>query len=229
MEYVFAPGKLPVVPLYGSAQGYPVHRIYCVGRNYSDHVKEMGGDPKSEPPVFFSKPADAIVIENNPVAYPLATNDVHHEVELVVALGQGGKNIGRDAALGCVFGYAVGVDLTRRDLQAMAKKQGRPWDVAKGFDQSAPISPINPLSNLISHPHQGSITMKVNGELRQNANLNEMIWSVTEIICELSKYYELRAGDLIFTGTPAGVSAIKAGDILRAEIERVGSLEFRII
>lgn len=228
MEYVFAPGKLPVVPLYGSAQIYPVHRIYCVGRNYSDHVKEMGGDPKSEPPVFFSKPADAIVIDNQSVAYPTVSTEVHHEVELVVALGHGGKNINPDAALACVFGYAVGVDLTRRDLQALAKKQGRPWDVAKGFDHSAPISPINPMSNLISHPHEGSITMAVNGQLRQNGNLSEMIWSVTEIICELSKYFELRAGDLIFTGTPAGVSAIKAGDLLHAEIERVGSLEFKI-
>lgn len=228
MEYVFAPGKLPTVPLYGSAQIYPVHRIYCVGRNYSDHVKEMGGDPKSEPPVFFSKPADAIVIENQSVNYPQATNDVHHEVELVVALGHGGKNISKEAALGCVFGYAVGIDLTRRDLQAAAKKQGRPWDVAKGFDQSAPISPINPLSNLITHPHEGSISLSVNGELRQNANLNEMIWSVTEIICELSRFYELKTGDLIFTGTPAGVSAIKAGDIVHAEIEKIGSLEFKI-
>lgn len=229
MEYVFAPDKIPVVPLYGSAQVYPVHRIYCVGRNYGDHVKEMGGDPKSEPPVFFSKPANAIVIENQPVTYPLASNDVHHEVELVVALGHGGKNLNPDAALHCVFGYAVGVDLTRRDLQVEAKKHGRPWDVAKGFDQSAPISPINPLSNLISHPHEGVIKLSVNNELRQNANLKDMIWSVTEIICELSRFFELKTGDLIFTGTPAGVAAIKKGDKVHAEIEKVGSLEFKII
>lgn len=228
MEFVFAPGKLPIVPLYGSAQIFPVHRIYCVGRNYGDHVKEMGGDPKSEPPVFFNKPADAIVIENQSVAYPQATSDLHHEVELVVALGSGGKNINPDDALHCVFGYAVGVDLTRRDLQAVAKKDGRPWDVAKGFDQSAPISPINPISNLITHPHAGSITLSVNGELRQNADLDEMIWSVTEIICELSGYYELKTGDLIFTGTPAGVAALKKGDTVLAEIEKIGSLEFKI-
>ena len=229
MEYVFAPGKLPVVPLYGSSQVYPVHRIYCVGRNYSDHVKEMGGDPISEPPVFFSKPADAIVIENQSVAYPQATKEVHHEVELVVALAHGGKNINPEEALQCVFGYAVGVDLTRRDLQAAAKKQGRPWDTAKGFDQSAPISPINPLSNLLSHPHNCAISLSVNGALRQQANLNEMIWSVAEIICELSRYFELKTGDLIFTGTPAGVSELKPGDKVHAEIEKVGALEFKII
>lgn len=229
MEYIFSPGKVPVVPLYDSAQVFPVHRIYCVGRNYGDHVKEMGGDPKSEPPVFFSKPADAIVTENRDISYPLATQDLHHEVELVVALGHGGKNIEPDQAMACVFGYAVGVDLTRRDLQAEAKKHGRPWDIAKGFDDSAPLSPINPMSNLMTHPTDGNIKLLVNGETRQHGNLSEMIWTIQEIICELSKLYELKAGDLIFTGTPAGVSAIKAGDKIHAEIDHVGALEFRLM
>ena len=228
MEFVFAPGKLPTVPLYGSAQLYHVHRIYCVGRNYSDHVKEMGGDPKSEPPVFFTKPADAIVIENHPVAYPQASNELHHEVELVVALAHGGKNITPEDALHCVFGYAVGVDLTRRDLQAEAKKHGRPWDIAKGFDQSAPISSINPLSNLVKHPVEGMIKLSVNNETRQQADLRDMIWSVQEIICELSAFFELKTGDLIFTGTPAGVGALERGDNVRAEIAKVGLLEFRV-
>ena len=226
MENVFAPAKIPVVPLFGSAMVFPVHRIYCVGRNYSDHVKEMGGDPKLEPPIFFSKPADAIVTENKPVRYPLATADLHHEVELVVALSAGGENIEAAAALECVFGYAVGVDLTRRDLQGLAKKGGKPWDVAKGFDQSAPISATNPLSNLITHPTDAAISLSVNGSVRQQANINEMIWSIAEIISELSRYYELRAGDLIYTGTPAGVAAITRGDKVRAEIDTVGVLEF---
>lgn len=226
METIFAPAKLPVVPLFGTSQVFPVHRIYCVGRNYSDHVKEMGGDPKEEPPIFFSKPADAIVIDNMPVQYPLATADLHYEVELVVALSSGGKNIDPAKALGCVFGYAVGVDLTRRDLQGLAKKGGKPWDVAKGFDQSAPISAINPLSNLVQHPTDAAISLSVNGEVRQQANINEMIWTVAEILCELSRYYELRAGDLIYTGTPAGVGAIERGDKVRAEVANVGVLEF---
>jgi len=229
MEFVFAPKKFPVVPLYGSSQLFPVHRIYCVGRNYSDHVKEMGGDPKSEPPVFFSKPADAIVIENQAIPFPQATADLHHEVELVVALSGGGKDISPEQALHCVFGYAVGVDLTRRDLQAVAKNAGRPWDVAKGFDHSAPVSAINTLSNLVHHPEHGAITLSVNGKVRQSANLDEMIWSITEIICELSRFYELQSGDLIFTGTPSGVGAIKAGDKVYAEVDKVGSLEFELV
>lgn len=229
MEFVFSPPKLPTVPLLGSSQVFPVHRIYCVGRNYSDHVQEMGGDPREEPPIFFSKPADAIVIENMPVNYPQATADLHHEVELVVALAGGGKSISQERALDCVFGYAVGVDLTRRDLQAAAKKGGKPWDVAKGFDQSAPISAINPISNLVQHPVAAEISLQVNGEVRQQANINAMIWSVAEVIAELSRFYELRAGDLIFTGTPAGVAAISAGDNVRAEIEKVGVLEFALV
>ncbi|MDP6414354.1 MAG: fumarylacetoacetate hydrolase family protein, partial [Gammaproteobacteria bacterium] len=180
------------------------------------------------PPVFFSKPADAIVTDNAPVRYPPATNNLHHEVELVVALDRGGRNITVDEAHQCVFGYAVGIDFTRRDLQAQAKQKGKPWDAAKGFDQSAPVSAINPVADG-KHPQQGRIALRINDELRQDADLSDMIWSVPEIIYELSRYFELQAGDLIFTGTPAGVSAVIAGDHLQAEIEAVGEVDFQLV
>ena len=228
MSYIFPPQAISAVPVVGSDALYPVHRIYCVGRNYGDHVKEMGGDPKDEAPVFFSKPANAIVVDNAPVRYPQATDDLHHEVEFVVALASGGKDIANDDALDCVFGYAVGIDFTRRDLQAVAKKEGRPWDTAKGFDDSAPVSAINPVAK-IGHPHNVRISLSINGELRQDARLSQMIWSVVEIISELSKFYELQAGDLIYTGTPAGVAATVGGDHVVASIETVGSLEFDVI
>ena len=228
MDFVITPQAIPAVPVVGSDKSFPVRRIYCVGRNYGDHVKEMGGDPKSEPPVFFSKPATACVVKNQDVNYPQATKDLHHEVELVVALASGGKNIAADTALDCVFGYAVGIDFTRRDLQTIAKDNGRPWDTAKGFDQSAPVSAINPVANC-GHPADSEIVLSVNGEIRQQAKLNEMIWSVAEIISELSRYYELMPGDLIYTGTPAGVAAISAGERLSATIEGVGEIEFNVI
>lgn len=228
MDFAFSPQPVAAVPLADSESWFPVHRIYCVGRNYGDHVKEMGGDPKQEPPVFFSKPSTAVVINGQPVVYPQATEDLHHEVELVIALSSGGKYISVEAALDCVYGYAVGVDLTRRDLQAQAKNAGRPWDVAKGFDQSAPISPINPVSK-IGHPNSAGIRLSVNNEIRQDSNISDMIWTVTEIIAELSNYFELKAGDLIFTGTPAGVSALEPSDHVHASIEGVGSVEFDLL
>lgn len=228
MTYCFPPQPIPAVPIAGSSDLFPVHRIYCVGRNYSDHVKEMGGDPKLEPPVFFSKPASAIVINGAPVPYPQATSDLHHEVELVVALAKGGKEIPLDDAMDCVFAYGVGIDFTRRDLQAVAKDSGRPWDTAKGFDNSAPISALNPVSSG-GHPQDVEISLEVNGERRQQANLSEMIWSVPEIISELSKYYELKAGDLIYTGTPSGVAASVAGDHYLARVDSIASLEFDIV
>ncbi|HJN94768.1 MAG TPA: fumarylacetoacetate hydrolase family protein [Gammaproteobacteria bacterium] len=228
MALVFTPNPVPTVPVLGAEERFPVHRIYCVGQNYGDHVKEMGGDPKQNPPVFFSKPADAIVIDNAAVQYPPATNNLHHEVELVVALGRGGRNIAVDEAPQCIFGYAVGIDFTRRDLQAEAKQKGKPWDAAKGFDQSAPLSAINPVAD-VKHPQQGRIALRVNDEVRQEADLSDMIWSVPEIINELSRYFELQAGDLIFTGTPAGVSAVIAGDHLQAEIEAVGEVDFQLV
>jgi fumarylpyruvate hydrolase len=228
MEFVVTPQPVPAVSVTGSEDFFPVHRIYCVGRNYADHVKEMGGDPKQEPPVFFSKPATALVLENEDVSYPQATNDLHHEVELVVALKSGGKDIALESALDCVYGYAVGIDFTRRDLQTIAKNKGRPWDVAKGFDQSAPISSIRPSSEC-GHPVDSQIQLKINNEIRQQANINEMIWTVPEIISELSKFFELKSGDLIYTGTPAGVAAVQAGDRLTATIEGVGELGFNIV
>ena len=199
-----------------------------MGQNYGDHVKEMGGDPRENPPVFFSKPSDAVVIDNKSVTYPPATSNLHYEVELVVALASGGSNISVGNALAHVLGYAVGIDFTRRDLQAEAKKQGRPWDAAKGFDQSAPTSAIRRV-NGGNHPMEGRISLSVNGETRQDAKLSDMIWSVPEIISELSLYFELKAGDLIFTGTPAGVSAVVAGDQISAEIEGVGEISFELV
>lgn len=228
MTYVYTPPPVPAVPVGSLDALFAVNRIYCVGQNYSDHVKEMGGDPKQNPPIFFSKPANAIVTGNAPVHYPQATSELHHEVELVVALGSGGKDISVADAPACIFGYAVGVDFTRRDLQLQAKQKGKPWDVAKGFDESAPLSDIWPLGDNAS-PVNGRISLSVNGELRQDADLSEMIWSVAEIIAELSRYFELKTGDLIFTGTPAGVSAVQAGDQIDASIEGVGSLQFDLI
>ena len=228
MSYAFPPPPQVSVPIASRDNSFPVHRVYCIGRNYGDHVKEMGGDPKQEPPLFFSKPPSAIVINNVDVSYPPATKELHHEVELVVALCSGGHDIAVDAALGNVFGYAVGVDFTRRDLQAEAKRDGKPWDLAKGFDQSAPISAIQPLVG-VSPPADSAITLSVDGQLKQNGKLSQMIWSVPEIISELSRYFELRAGDLIFTGTPAGVSAVERGQHIAAAIAGVGAVEFTLV
>ncbi len=228
MKFVFPPAPAPAVPVIDSENLFPVHRIYCVGRNYGDHVKEMGGDPKQEPPVFFSKPANAIVINDASMPYPQATSDLHHEVELVIALLAGGKNIAIENAIECVYGYAVGIDFTRRDLQLIAKNAGRPWDVAKGFDNSAPISAIRQLS-ASELPADTQISLSVNDVSRQSAVLSDMIWSVAEIISELSNFFELKEGDLIYTGTPAGVSAVKTGDRLKASIDGVAELELELL
>jgi fumarylpyruvate hydrolase len=226
MNFIFAPQPPVVIPVADSEALFPVHRVYCVGRNYADHALEMGGSPDREPPFFFSKPADVVTLKSV-VPYPAMTVNLHHEVELVVALGGGGSAVDENAALEMIFGYAVGVDLTRRDLQAAAKKQGRPWDVAKGFDYSAPISPIIPASKC-GHPDRGVIRLAVNGVEKQRDDLSRMIWSVPEVLVELSRYFELKAGDLIFTGTPAGVGAIQQGDRLECTIDGVGSLNFRV-
>ena len=211
----------PTVAIAGSSDRFPVRRIYCVGQNYADHAREMGSDPTRQAPFFFAKPGDAVVADGSALPFPTRTADLHHEVELVVALGAGGTDIAAAAAERLIFGYAVGIDLTRRDLQAEAKKAGRPWDMAKGFDRSAPIGPITPGIP----PAQGAIALTVDGEVRQRGDLDQMIWNVAEIIATLSTFVELRGGDLIFTGTPAGVGPIRAGQVVRATIDGTEPLE----
>jgi fumarylpyruvate hydrolase len=206
--------EVPSIAIAGSNERFPVRRIYCVGRNYADHVREMGKDPKRDFPFFFSKPADAVVASGAHVPFPSRTKDLQHEVELVVALGAGGANIAVADALATIFAYGVGIDLTRRDLQAEAKQSGRPWDMAKGFDHSAPIGALA----LGTPPASASIELTVDGNVRQSGDLKDMIWSVAEIIATLSTYVELAAGDLIFTGTPAGVGPILRGETVRGSI-----------
>jgi len=228
MAYVIPLWTPPSVPVVGSAARFPVRRIYCVGRNYADHAREMGHDPNREPPFFFSKPADTIVAGGGEVAYPPQTANLQHEVELVVALARGGVNIPVAEAPGCIYGYAVGLDLTRRDVQQRAKDKGHPWDMGKGFEQSAPLSAIAPAA-AIGHPAAGAVTLTVNGETRQNGDLAQMTWSVAEVIAKLSEYVRLAAGDLIFTGTPAGVSTIVRGDELVGAVAGVGELRIRLV
>ena len=227
MALLFDSVVVPEVAVQNSELRYPVHRIYCVGQNYRDHIEEMGGDPELSPPVFFSKPADAVLASGSCIAYPSATANLHYEAELVVALKSGGSELDVHHALGCIYGYAVGIDFTRRDLQAEAKEKGRPWDTAKGFDASAPLSSIKQAEG--REPGDARIWLKVNGELRQDAKLSDMIWSVPEILAELSRYYALRAGDLIFTGTPAGVSSVVPGDRIQGGIEGVGEVAVELI
>ncbi|MET0660329.1 MAG: fumarylacetoacetate hydrolase family protein [Steroidobacteraceae bacterium] len=218
----------PTVSIHGSELRFPVHRIYCVGQNYADHAREMGSDPAREPPFFFSKPADAIVTDGKSVPYPSRTENLHHEIELVVAIGTEGRDIPVERARDHIFGYAVGNDLTRRDLQAQAKVKGRPWDVAKGFDASAPLTTIHRAQD-VGHVRSGRIWLEVNGQLRQQADLRDMIWSVDEIVAELSTYYRLQPGDLIFTGTPAGVGPIRRNDVLVGGVDGIDTLRSRLI
>jgi len=227
MDFVFPPPALVALPVLGREAAFPVRRVYCVGRNYSDHAAEMGADTR-EPPFFFSKPADALVSGGGEVAYPPLTNNLQHEVELVVALGQGGANIPAEQALACVFGYAVGFDLTRRDLQSRAKDKGHPWEMGKGFDQSGPVSALVAAGE-VGHPASGTIWLKVNGEFRQSGDLSRMTWNVAEIIANLSTYVRLEAGDLIFTGTPAGVSTVVRGDVLVGGVDGVGELRVQFV
>lgn len=225
MDFVIPPSPPASVAVRGTEARFPVHRIYCVGRNYADHAKEMGATIDRGTPVFFSKPADAVVPGGGEIDYPLGTSDLHHEVELVVALGRDADGLVDAAdALDLVFGYGVGLDLTRRDLQAHAKAKGLPWDIAKGFDQSAPISELVPVS-AAGHDFARVLRLEVGGVRRQQSALSEMVWGVAEIIHELSKLYALRAGDLIFMGTPAGVAALQPGDRWRAEIAGLVTLE----
>jgi fumarylpyruvate hydrolase len=229
MHYLFEPSPLPGLPIHGSDARFPVHRIYCIGRNYAEHAREMGAQAVSRAnPVFFMKPADAIVAGGGDIPYPPATEELHHEVEMVVALARGGRDIDPGAALDCVFGYGVGLDLTRRDLQAAMKARGLPWDVAKAFDASAPVSALRPASGC-GHPAHARLSLAVNGAVRQDTDIADMIFAVPEIITELSKLFELQAGDLIFTGTPAGVGPLRRGDALLASLQGIATLEGRIV
>ena len=223
MRYVIDPPAFVTIPVDGEAAAFPVRRVWCVGRNYAAHAREMGHDPDREPPFFFAKPANAVVAGGGELPFPDQTDDLHHEVELVAALGRGGANIDAAEALELVYGYAVGFDMTLRVVQAEAKKLGRPWDLSKGFDRSCPISPIVPAAR-IGHPAAGRIAVAVNGEERQSGDLNQMIWSVAEALACLSRAVELLPGDLLMTGTPAGVSAVKPGDVLHGTCEGVGEI-----
>lgn len=228
VHLVFTPEATPVLPVIGERAVFPVRRIFCVGQNYADHAREMGAIPASpaagDVPVFFMKPADALAHDGDAIPYPPMTADLHHEVELVVAIHKGGRDIGVDAALDHVFGYAVGLDLTRRDLQSAAKKAGKPWELGKAFDHSAPVSAIFPGAT----PPRGRIRLFVNGETRQDGSLGDMIWSVPQLISILSRYVTLRPGDLLMTGTPAGVAALQRGDKVDASIDMLGDLSVTI-
>ena len=225
-DFVIAPPEIASVPVSGGGH-FPVRRIFCIGRNYPEHAREMGHDPAREPPFFFTKPADAVVTGGAETPYPPATTDLHHEIELVVAIGKEGVAIAAAAALDHVWGYAAGIDLTRRDMQAAAKKLARPWDMAKAFDQSAPIGEIMPAAR-IGHPARGAIVLAVNGKGRQLGDIVDMVWPVPDAIAFLSTLVTLKPGDLIFTGTPAGVSAVVRGDLLEGTVAGVGTVTTRI-
>ncbi len=226
--------KLPPLPDYptvqidGSVQRFPVHRIYCVGWNYAEHVREMGFTPEREPPIFFMKPLDAIVPSGGKVPYPAQTGNLHYEIELVVAIGRGGVTIDKRKALDHVWGYGVGIDMTRRDLQAHAKQRGQPWEISKAFDHAAPLSDLRPVEQ-VGHPSEGRIWLSVNGELRQNGDLRQQIWTVPEIIQHLSGYFMLAPGDLIYTGTPAGVGPVVTGDVLEGGVDGVATIGIEIV
>src|SRR5262245_12276684 len=227
MDFVIAQPRQASLKVKDSKASFPVHRIYCVGRNYAAHAIEMGHDPNREAPFFFQKNPDNLV-EDGEFPYPPASNDVHHEIELVVALRQGGKDIPLARALDCVYGYGVGLDMTRRDLQGKAKEAGRPWEIGKAFESSAPASALVPASE-IGHPGSGAIWLDVNGERRQTGDLNQMIWKVPEMISYLSGLFELQPGDLVFSGTPSGVGPVKRGDRLKGHIDGIGDLEVRVV
>lgn len=223
-DYVIPQPPQPSLSVTGTDARFPVRRIWCVGQNYAEHTREMGGDPDRAPPFFFAKPGDAVVPGGGVLPFPVRTANLHYEVELVVAIGTGGRDIPADQALSHVYGYALGLDMTRRDLQAEAKKAGRPWALAKGFDQSCPIGQVAPVA-VIGHPERGPITLSVNGVVRQQGDVSDMIWPVADIVSQLSSFVELAPGDLIMTGTPAGVGAVQPGDVLHASCVEVGTLD----
>ncbi|MBX6744047.1 MAG: fumarylacetoacetate hydrolase family protein [Acetobacteraceae bacterium] len=226
-DYVITPPVVAAVPIKGSSQMFPVRRIFCVGRNYAEHAIEMGSDPTREPPFYFTKPADALVVRGADMPYPPMTKSLHHEMELVVAIGSAGANISVGDALNYVWGYCAGLDMTRRDLQNEAKKTGRPWDMGKGFDFSAPMGDMVPAQGV--DPSKGKIELRVNGKVRQSSDLSKLIWSVPEVISNLSHLVRLAPGDLIMTGTPEGVAAVERGDLLEGFVEGVGEVRTRIV
>jgi fumarylpyruvate hydrolase len=226
--YVISPPPVPSLRVVGTDDEFPVRRIYCIGRNYAEHAIEMGHDPSKEPPFFFQKNPDNLLAEGQDFPYPPKTEDVHFEIELVVALKSGGTNISVEKAMDHVFGYAVGLDMTRRDLQGEAKKLGRPWEIGKAFEHSAPCGPIVPAEKIGSLT-KGAVTLEVNGQLKQKGDLNQMIWKIPEMISYLSDYFRLAPGDLIMSGTPAGVGAVKRGDSLLGKVEGVGELKVKVV
>ena len=226
-DYVIAPPAIVSIPVAGGGN-FPVRRVFCVGRNYAEHAREMGSDPNREPPFFFMKPADALLLNGADMPYPPSSKDLHHEMEMVVALKSGGADISEADALRHVWGYAAGLDMTRRDLQNAAKKEGKQWDMGKGFDFSAPIGVLVPASK-IGHPAEGLIELKINGKVRQTSDLSKMIWNVSETIAYLSRLVTLAAGDLIFTGTPENVAAVQRGDVLEGVVAGVGTVRTTIV
>ena len=227
MGYVISPPPVPSLAVEGTGDTFPVRRIYCIGRNYAEHAIEMGHDPNKEPPFFFQKNPDNLLPADQPFPYPPKSEDVHFEIELVVALKGGGTNIPVEKAMDLVYGYAVGLDMTRRDLQGEAKKLGRPWEIGKAFEHSAPCGPLIPAEK-VGPLRQGAVTLEVNGEPRQKGDVNQMIWKIPEMISYLSDYFTLAPGDLIMSGTPAGVGAVKRGDVMRGRVEGVGEITVRV-
>jgi fumarylpyruvate hydrolase len=228
MRYVIDLPAIPSLPVLGREERFPVRRVFCVGRNYAEHAKEMGASVDASAPMFFCKPADAVVADGADLPYPQATSDLHHEVEMVVALKSGGRDLDAAQAATAIFGYGVGLDLTRRDLQAIAKAKSHPWDVAKGFDHSAPVSALRMASEASPHA-ETEISLHVNGNLRQHSHLGEMVHSVIDIIQALSTLFELKPGDIIFTGTPAGVAALQRGDHFHAELQGIATLDGKVV
>ena len=228
MQYSVSDFKQPTVAVVGSTDRFPVRRIYLVGRNYAEHAREMGHDPDREQPFFFQKPSDAVLASGGEFPYPPLSGNVHHEIEMVVALSSGARDIPEGDALRHVFGYAVGIDMTRRDLQQQMKQQRRPWEAGKAFDHSAPMTAIVPVSSC-GHPARGRVWLEVNGQLRQEGDLSQLIWSVPEIIATLSRSFHLKGGDLIFTGTPAGVGPIERDDHITGGVDGVGEIDIRVI
>jgi fumarylpyruvate hydrolase len=228
MTYIFPPQKQTALPVRGTDDLFPVNRVYCVGRNYAAHSIEMGHDPTKEAPFFFQKNPDNILLEGNDFPYPGMTSDVHHEIELAVALKSGGDNIAADNAMDCVFGYAIALDMTRRDLQGQMKKQGRPWEIGKAFEKSAPCSKLVSADE-IGHPVEGAVWLEINGEIRQQGNLDQLIWKIPEMIAYLSELFTLHSGDIILTGTPSGVGPVQRGDQLHGHVDGVGDIKVNVV